>query len=118
MVFLSTMLAAFMSRTFYETGMIYAFIIGIAAEIIYLSYSYKLMKKSEMTIREKYTAIIEKYKEREILYEQQKAQHEKSLNLLKKKNEEKDNLLEYEKKKAALKQIEAPAKKKKDRNVF
>lgn len=117
MVFLASMLSAFAVHTWYETGMIYAFMIGIGAEIIYLSYTYKLVKKSETNIRDKYSAIIEKYKERELLYEKQKATQEKSINVLKKKNEEKEHLLEYEKKK--MKQIQqAPAKKTRRRDTF
>lgn len=99
MVFLSSMLSAFIASTWYDSGMIYAFIIGFFAEIIYLSYTYNLIKKSEAKLRDKYNAIINSYKEREILYEQQKAQNEKSITALKKKNEEKENLLEYEKQK-------------------
>ena len=118
MVFLASMFSAFAVHTWYETGMIYAFIIGIAAEIIYLAYTYQLMKKSENNIRSKYTAIIQKYKEREILYEQQKMQHEKSINVLKKKNEEKENQLEYERKKAKQTPQSLPEPPKKRRETF
>lgn len=109
MVFLSSMLSAFVASTWYDSGMIYAFIIGFCAEIIYLSYTYNLIKKSEARLRDKYNAIINTYKDREVLYEQQKMQNEKSINALKKKNEEKENLLEYEKQKALKTEEPSPA---------
>lgn len=110
MVFLASMLSAFVVSIWYDSGMIYAFIIGFVAEIIYLTYTYNLIKKSEAKLRDKYNAIIKSYKDREILYEQQKMQHEKSINVLKKKNEEKENLLEFEKKKALQTQDSSPPK--------
>ncbi|MBU0991266.1 MAG: hypothetical protein KJ737_02130 [Proteobacteria bacterium] len=94
MVFLASMLSAFIVHTWYETGMIYAIIVAISAEIIYLSYTYKIIKRSENNIREKYTKIINAYKEREILYEKQMMDDEKRIRKLREKNLEREKIME------------------------
>ena len=93
MVFLSSMLSAFIIHTWYDTGMVYAIILAISAEVIYLSYTYKLIKRSEHNVREKYNKIINAYKEREILYEKQIMEHEKRIKHLRQKTLSNENVV-------------------------
>ena len=92
MVFLSSMLSAFIIHTWYDTGMVYAIIVAISAEVIYLSYTYKLIKRSENNVREKYNKIINAYKEREIFYEKQIMESEKRIKHLRRKNLANENV--------------------------
>ncbi len=88
------MLSAYIVHNWYETGMIYAIIIGIAAEIIYLSYTYRIIRQSEQNIREKYNRIISAYRERELIYEKQMLENEQRIKKLKEKNIEREKMIE------------------------
>ena len=113
MVFLASMLSAYIVHNWYETGMIYAIIIGVSAEIIYLSYTYKIIRQAEQNIRDKYNRIIDAYKERELIFEKQLLENQQKIKKLKEKSIEREKMIEKNLTPAALSGPRLPTEKEK-----
>jgi len=88
MVFITSMLAAFLVSQFGKAGIVYGFILALCMEVINLLMMSKTAKKAENFMKRKYAKLVDGYKEREKAYQEADASIKRSNESLEKQLQE------------------------------
>jgi TolA-binding protein len=88
MVFLTSMTGIFLTSYLGKAGIVYGFIIALSMEVLNLLTMTKIAKKAEDMTRDRFTKIVEGYKQRETAFEEADASSKRSYEALEKQLKE------------------------------
>lgn len=84
MVFLTSMVGIFLTSYLGKSGVVYGFIIALCMEVLNLVMMTKVAKKAEDMVKQRFSKIIDGYKERERAFEESDASSKRSNEALEK----------------------------------